>query len=63
MRCKQLLARSWQEAHPGDLAAVMIPVSYVPAHFPEFPSHSSEQSPINSSLKLSSCMAGPTPLT
>lgn len=29
MRRKQLLARSWQETHPGDLAAVIIPVSWV----------------------------------
>lgn len=27
MRCKQLLARSWQEARPGDRAVVMTPVS------------------------------------
>lgn len=27
MRCEQLLAESWQEARPGDLAVVMTPVS------------------------------------
>lgn len=28
MRCKQLLAQSWQRVCPGDLAVVMMPVSY-----------------------------------